>query len=242
MKGVIIIIMLFIISLSAQQVEVIIGTDTTSSYAGPINRFYNYSGHEAIYLQSEIGHSGNITHIAYYKQRGDNIDPIENVTVYMKHTADTSLATTLLSSVGFSIVFNGAFPNNSTNGWMEIALTTPFLYNNTDNLQVLILKGYQPYIPVPLCPYYRYTSTSPVYRCRQGGLDALPYLIQTFNRPNIKLTIVPSISLTENNFTNLIETEVKANPNPAINKTNISFNLSEAQKVSLKIYDTKGKL
>ncbi|MEO0092586.1 MAG: FlgD immunoglobulin-like domain containing protein [candidate division WOR-3 bacterium] len=245
MKG-LIIILLFIMSLPifAQPVEVIIGTDTTNSWNGPINRYYNYSAHEAIYLRSEISISGNITSIAYYKHSGLRVDPIAGTTIYMKHTEDSVLVTGNYSLVGYSEVFAGLFTNNAQQGWMEIQLTTPFQYNNINNLGILVLNGYM-YNWGNFAPKYRYTTTSPVYRTRQAASDASQptNLIQTYNRPNIKLTIFPTSSVTEHNFTNhLIINEFSAKPNPFTNKTNISFNLAQPQKVSLKIYDASGKL
>jgi hypothetical protein len=67
MKNLILLLFILCFCASAQQVEVIIGTDTTSSYYGPIYTGQYYSVHEAIYRQSEIGVAGTITHIAYYK-------------------------------------------------------------------------------------------------------------------------------------------------------------------------------
>lgn len=170
-------------------VQVIIGTATTNSYAGPMNRYYNYSAHEALYLQSEISSIGFITSIAYYKDHGTDLSPIANVIIYMKHTTDTVLTSGNYSLNGYTEVFNSSFTNNNLSGWMSVALTTPFYYNNNDNLQILILKGYQAYVST--CPYWCYTATNPLYRCRQSYGDAsIPVTItQTYNRPNIRLTI-----------------------------------------------------
>ncbi|MCX7785359.1 MAG: T9SS type A sorting domain-containing protein [candidate division WOR-3 bacterium] len=225
-------------------VEIIIGTDSTYSYHGPLNRSYNYSTHEAIYLQSEIGISGVITHIAYYKHLSVDLSPIENVAIYLKHTGEEILANGIYSLMGYTEVFTGTFTNNAHQGWMGVSLTTSFPYNNSDNLQILIIKGYQAYLAIqPI--WWRYTTTSPIYRTRQAYNDNTPptNLNQTYNRPNIRLMIRQVSDLIENDFnTHLIISKISATPNPFTNKTNISFNLSEAQKVSLKIYDTKGKL
>jgi len=168
--------------------EVIIGTGTSSSYYGPMDRYYNYSTHEAIYLQSEIGVTGSITNIAYYKDSGSDISAIESVTIYMKHTMSTTLASGTYSLTGYTQVFSGAFTNNAISGWMQINLSTPFEYNNTDNLQILVIKGYQDWIYG--YPYWRYTSTS-YYRTRQASLDNYQptSLTQTYYRPNIKINL-----------------------------------------------------
>jgi len=171
-------------------VQIIIGTGTATSYSGPMNRYYNYSSHEVIYLQSEINILGTITSIAYYKENGSDVNPIENVVIYMKHTTSSTLGSGTYSLTGYTEVFNGSFTNNATEGWMEVPLSTPFEYNNTDNLQILILKGYQAWISTTMCPYWRYTTT-PTYQCRQASSqNGQPTsLTQTYYRPNVMLTV-----------------------------------------------------
>jgi hypothetical protein len=148
-------------------VQIVIGTGTINSRNGPLNRYYNYSSHEVIYLQPEINIPGNITSIAYYKDNGSDVNPIENVVIYMKHTTSTILGSGTYSLTGYTEVFNGSFTNNATEGWMGVPLSAPFEYNNMDNLQILILKGYQVWIGTDMCPYWRYTTT-PTYQCRQA--------------------------------------------------------------------------
>ncbi|MCS7257809.1 MAG: choice-of-anchor J domain-containing protein, partial [candidate division WOR-3 bacterium] len=178
----------------AQQVEVIIGTDTTNQRAEPLDRYYNYNTHEAIYLQSEIDVAGTITHIAYYRHSGVNTDPITPVEIYMCHTTDAVVTTgsiTLPPPAPFELVYSGSFPNDAGEGWREVQLTNPFYYNNTQNLRILIVKGYQQYIPSANCPLWRYTTTSPNYRTRggRGDYSQPTSLSATYNRPNIRLKI-----------------------------------------------------
>ncbi|MEO0092355.1 MAG: choice-of-anchor J domain-containing protein [candidate division WOR-3 bacterium] len=170
---------------------IIIGTGTSSAATYPIYRFYNYSVHEAIYLQSEIGYYGDLTHLAYYKASGTDVNPIDSVKIYMKHTSDTALSAGAYSLDDYTLVYEGQFPNNATEGWMEITLTTPFRYNNVENLQILVLKGYQAYIST--YPYWRYT-TVPQVRNRYAYSDAsLPTTLSytTTNLPNIRFQMTP---------------------------------------------------
>ncbi|MCX7785820.1 MAG: T9SS type A sorting domain-containing protein, partial [candidate division WOR-3 bacterium] len=132
-------------------------------------------------------------------------------------------------------------------GWMEVQLDTPFVYNNTQNLQILIIKGFQQYISTTVCPYYRYTTTSPTYRTRQAASDASQptSLNQTYNRPNIRFTIVSAQGVTENIPNNLpLETKLYApRPNPAINGlAKISFVLAQPSWTKLSIYDASGRI
>ena len=140
------------------QADVQIGTiGTTTSNQIPINRWYDHSISETIYLQSEIG-SGQktIKSIAYYKASGTNLDPIVDVHIYMRHTTSTTATTgTVLASTtapytpvatGYQRVYSGNFPNDSATGWMKVDLDSLFVYNGVDNLQILVVKGFQSYV------------------------------------------------------------------------------------------------
>ncbi|HNX01047.1 MAG TPA: M14 family zinc carboxypeptidase, partial [Candidatus Cloacimonadota bacterium] len=170
-----------------------IGTGTsTQNY--PMDRYYNYSTYESIFLQSEIGIAGSINKIAFYKSSGSDINAITSVTIYMMHTTSTTLATGTYSLTGYTQVYSGSFTNNATSGWMEITLNTPFTYNNTNNLQVLVVKGNQTYLNSGY-PAWTYTSTSSNYRTRMNHNDtaAPTSLTKSYNRANIRLYVTPPV-------------------------------------------------
>jgi hypothetical protein len=225
--------------------QIIVGTATTNARVEPMDRYYNYSTHEAIYLQSEIGVAGTINQIGYYKESGTNIDPITPVTIYMKQTTDATLPSGTYSLTDYTQVYNGAYTNNATSGWMEVQLTTPFQYNNTSNLAILILKGNQAYISSGY-PYWGYTTTG-TYLARGARSDASQpsSLTQTFNRPNIKFLLTASAIEELNKLNNIpIITALYApKPNPVTNGiARITFSLAEPSKVSLRIYDASGRI
>ncbi|MBN2537660.1 hypothetical protein JXB37_05235, partial [candidate division WOR-3 bacterium] len=164
---------------------VIIGTGT-STQGYPLYRYWNYCTTEMIYLASEVNTSGNISAVAFEVGSWANV-AINSVTVYMKHTTDATLANGNYSLTGYTQVYSGSWPNTGT-GWMEVTLSTPFSYNGSDNLQILVLKGYESWTS---SSYYRYTTTSPNYRMRADFSDDYQptYLYQNYNRPNIRLDI-----------------------------------------------------
>jgi|GEM_PF-4291198 len=164
-----------------------IGTATTGSYFYTMNCNAANSVSEGIFLQEEIGCYGEITSFALYKNSGTNVDPINGVVIYMKHTPDATIETGAWDTTGYTRVFQGQFTNNATEGWMDVTLTTPFLYNNADNLRVLIVRqdaaitGY---------PYYRYTTTTPNYRSRYAYGAAVPTsLTRTYLRANVRMAM-----------------------------------------------------
>ncbi len=163
----------------------------TSSQSYPIDRYYNYSAHEAIYLASEIGMAGMIKSIGYYKSSGTDVNSIVSVTIYMKNTTATTLTTGTYSTSGYTQVYSGVFPNSSTSGWMSVDLNTQFSHNGT-NLSVLVVKGNQAWISsYPLWTYSVTTSS----RARQSRDDytAPTSLSATTNLPNLQLKMFPPV-------------------------------------------------
>jgi len=169
--------------------EVVIGNGTsTQSY--PIDRYYNYSSHEAIYLTSEIGTAGTIKSIGFYKASGADVNPIESVTVYMKNTSSNTLADGTYSTTGYTQVYSGTWPNTATSGWMEVNLDNQFAYDGS-NLSILTIKGNQAW--TSNYPVWTYTTASPA-RARQSRNDNYQptSLTASTNLPNLKLKIFPT--------------------------------------------------
>ena len=163
----------------------------TSSQSYPIDRYYNYSAHEAIYLASEIAMAGNIKSIGFYKASGGDVNVIEAVSIYMKHTTANSMSNGDYSLDGYTLVYDGNFPNTDASGWMEVDLANMFNYNGTQNLSLLIVKGYQQWINN--YPYWTYSSTATA-RVRQNRSDsAAPIALTTSTYlPNLMLKLFPA--------------------------------------------------
>ena len=160
----------------------------------PLDRYYNYSVHEAIYLDSEIGLGGQIKSIAYNKTSGTDQSGIEAVSIYMKDTTESVMASGNYSLTGYTQVYSGVFPNTSASGWMEVNLNPMYNHESGSNLQILVVKGYQQWISA--YPSWEYSST-PTSRARQERNDnAQPTtLSSTNNLPNLRLKIFPATQL-----------------------------------------------
>lgn len=168
--------------------EIIIGSGS-STQTHPLDRYWNYSTHEAIYLASEMQAPSSIKSLAYYKASGADTSPIDAVKVYMKNTDEATLTTGNYSTDGYTLVFDGSFPNDNTSGWMEVDLDSRFSYNGS-NLGILIVKGHQTYTSSR--PYWTYSSVSP-NRARQNQSDSEQptNLTATSNLPNMRLKVFP---------------------------------------------------
>jgi len=165
----------------------------TSTQAYPLDRYYNYSAHEAIYLASEIGMAGTIKSLAFQKDSGSDLNPIELVSIYMKNTSATSLATGNYSTTGYTLVYSGTYPNNAASGWMEVNLNPMFEYDGTSNLAVLTVKGFQQWISA--YPNWRYSTASNRARQNHSDTAAPTSLTATGNLPNILFRVFPMIEV-----------------------------------------------
>ncbi len=149
---------------SASAQTVVVGNGTAISVFSPLNRTNDYCVYEVIYLASQINLSGTVTTLGFQKIDGVNPDSIENVKLYLKHTPQTALTAGTYDTTGYTLVFDGSFPNDAGPGWREVALNGLFTYDGINNLQVLVSKGYQAAMPNDSTrPRWLYTNigTSP---------------------------------------------------------------------------------
>ncbi|MBS4016035.1 MAG: T9SS type A sorting domain-containing protein, partial [Candidatus Latescibacteria bacterium] len=225
-------------------IEIVIGTGTSGSSIYCIYAYRAYTVSNAIYLQSEIGYYGYITNLAYYKTSGTNTTQIDDVKIYMRRTDQSTVATGAYDTTGFTRVYSGSFPIYAI-GWMGVEVNPPFLYNNQDNLEILILKG--PPAMTSGYPSWQYTTQSPNYRNRYQYSDAgwPTSLTQTYYRPNIRFYLTPTApGVEELPFEFPCITILNAaKPNPlSRGVTNISFSIGAPTNAALKIYDASGRL
>ena len=112
--------------------------DGTNQVAYGLEPYFNYGITQQIYLQSDIGSGGDITHISF-KYDG-YVAEDRTIVVYMGHTSSSSFATTSswLASGSLTQVFSGALSVTTTAGWFQITLDNAFTYNNSDNLIIAI--------------------------------------------------------------------------------------------------------
>ena len=180
--------------------EIIIGTGTSTAYTSPFNNLYNNSWDECIYLSSEIQSAGAITDIAYYYDGTATSNYVyTTLKIYMGHTTRSAISSTTdwTPANDLTLVYDGTnITNPTTQGWFNITLDNPFVYNGTDNLVVVVTKSVSNYNGSFT---YRYTSTSPDYRCMYRQSDSNPATYtshpgsasgsRTYNRANIRLTM-----------------------------------------------------
>ena len=136
----------------AEVVELGDGSTTTNSYL-PTYEFYSYSLTQQIYTADEIGTAGTINSIAFYATSSAS----RTLQVYMVHTTQSAFASTTswVTPTSADMVYSGSV-YWTANGWTTITLSTPFEYNGTDNLCLIVDDNTGSY--VSSCGKYVYNA------------------------------------------------------------------------------------
>lgn len=140
---------LFILFNYAAIAQVTIGSgtavDSNSGLSSPISNWYNYSLSQTIYLASEINASGTITSLEFPLNNSGSLSASDDlITVWMGYTTKTQFNSTVGAN-GADIVDvatltkvldNGSLVKTGSN--TVYTLTTPFPYNGTGNLIIVV--------------------------------------------------------------------------------------------------------
>ncbi len=132
--------MMVLVSGNVWAEEVIAGTGTNAYNNLPLYSHTHYSSTtECIYTPDELKGAGVILSIAYNANSINNTQsfPIE---VYMRHrkSATYSNVNDYAPASSLTLVYSGKMSFKV--GWNTIGLTTPFVYNGSDNLEVVVCK------------------------------------------------------------------------------------------------------
>ena len=183
--------LLIVFSGTAFGEEVIVGTGTSTSDVLPFCSDGNYySTTECIYTATELNGAGVITQIAYNVSSANNTNPMP-IKVYMRHrNNDTySSSSDCAPAAELTLVFSGDI--YITRGWNTITLDTPFAYNGSDNLEVVVCKNRNTSSSTS-DNYFYYTSTSDktLYRrsssSNYGDVTYTSDFRKSSSRPNTK--------------------------------------------------------
>jgi|GEM_PF-1997506 len=225
-------------SLNAQTQTVVVGTSSLISAFSPIVKSYECVAYEAIYLSTEIGYSGSISSFGFNRVDGTDTLPFDSVSIFMKQTAFTSLTAGNVDTTGYTLVYEGPFPNNGGIGWREVALDTSFTYSTSSNLSVMVFKHTQTAtLSTPVSPRWYYTSVSSNRSRRYYGaipISSVTSLSATNVLSDIRITVgtVGIVDISAGLFS--------VYPNPTNGIIHIVLHNSEIS--SLKISDINGRI
>jgi len=202
MKKYLLIPMLLLVVFSVFASEYIIGTGTSTQSYVPFYGLYDYSWSKTIYTKAEINEAGltsagNIDAISYYVGNTPSNYLMEDQRVYIRHTtlaayetATDETGTGYPDNTSFTLVFQGDLVFNG-GGWFDIVLTTPFPWNNTDNIEILWENWDGDYVSgYPNFCYTTATNTC-VYKYQDNSFPTT-FGTRSSSRPNIKLGQIDS--------------------------------------------------
>ena len=109
--------------------------ESTNSYL-PSYSNYNYTLSQQIYTPNEIGEAGNIINISYFNA---SVTQTRSYDIYMVHTDKSTFtsSTDWITVTEADRVYSGSV--TITKGyWTTIVLDTPFAYNGTSNLAIIV--------------------------------------------------------------------------------------------------------
>jgi subtilisin family serine protease len=179
--------------------EVIIGTGTTSNgttTACPVNQYYRSLHGQSVYTAGELNAAGvigpiNITQIGF-NITGLPAQAMPNFVVRMGHTSASNVASWISTSL--TQVWSSASYQPTATGWNMYTLSTPFLWNGTDNIVVDTAFG--------LIGSWnssgttQYTEVTNGYRYGRSDDDDQTNVFTggstSTNRPNLKLALLPN--------------------------------------------------
>ncbi len=179
--------------------EVIIGTGTNSNgttTACPVNQYWRSLHGQSVYTAAELNAAGvvgpiNITQIGF-NITGLPAQAMPNFVVRMGHTTAANVASWI--STGLSQVWSGASYQPTATGWNMYTLSTPFLWNGTDNL--LVDTGFGLIASYNQSGTTEYSTVTNGYRYnRSDSADQTAVFTggsTSTNRPNLKLALLPN--------------------------------------------------
>ncbi|MBX7044791.1 MAG: fibronectin type III domain-containing protein [Ignavibacteria bacterium] len=153
----------------------------------PLNQSNTYDRFASIYPQSDIGTSGTITKLAFFVGKESSTNG--NIQIWMNHKGTTTFSgpETVNNQLGGATqVYSGNPFTNWEAGWAMIDLTTPFTYNGTDNIEVIVYndRGGSPTSDTKQFLAKNYGVSTSMYwsNTNNGNVNGTTYSI----RPNIR--------------------------------------------------------
>ena len=118
----------------------ITGDSTGSSYYTPVNNYYNYTLTETIIEAAEIGGPMRIDTISLHYMYSSPMTNKTDVTIWLQPTTKSSFSSTsdidLLDSSIAVQIFSDSM--NFSYGWNDIVLPTPYVFDGTSNLMLIV--------------------------------------------------------------------------------------------------------
>ncbi len=120
--------------------EVAVGDGTTTNVYLPSYSLYKHGYTQQIYTASELGGANTFKSLSFYLV---NLSQQRNFSIYLMHTTATTSSDWLPAATA-QLVYSGP-QTLVANSWNTFNFTTPFVYNGTDNLAVIVIDANDSY-------------------------------------------------------------------------------------------------
>ena len=126
---------------------VTVGSGTESLMYVPSYSYYKNDISQQIYTAAEIGYTGTINSIAFYN---DGAEKTRTWDVYMVKTTKTAFdsQTDWITATSSDLVFSGSV-TMTADAWTALTLSTPFDFDGTTNLAIIVDDNTGSYLPSP---------------------------------------------------------------------------------------------
>lgn len=194
---------------SIAQTNVIIPATNSNSGSTrfPLGTYWGYERAAMIYAPGEFGGVvGQITAVSFYVNSLTSPGPMTNVRVYLKTRSDFfTTATTYASETSGLTASYGptttAASALTAGQWYTITLATPFTYNGTENLEVIVETNFggTGSGEGSASKQFRYTTQADESRMQAWADDTAPPSgtgTLSLNRPNVRFTVTESPCVT----------------------------------------------
>ncbi len=193
-------------NVGASPAVAIIGTGTSSTgttEACPVNVYFQSLHGQSVYTKAELNAAGVVGPI-YITQIGFNItglptQAMPNFVIRMGHTRATNVVNWI--SAGLTRVWSSTSFQPTATGWNMFTLSTPFLWNGTDN--IVVDTAFAQTASYSKTGTVQYTSVSNGYRFVRMDSSDQTYVFSggstSSSRPNLRLTLGrATVSINEN--------------------------------------------
>ncbi|MBP5527473.1 MAG: C10 family peptidase [Bacteroidales bacterium] len=115
-------------------------TSTNTAIQYPVNNYYKYTLSETIIDAAELQGMGQITSISYRYNHTSASSSKNDVTIWIQPTTKTAFSSNsdieTLNTANAVMVYSGEL--NCSQGWNEFLFTTPYNYDGTSNLMIIV--------------------------------------------------------------------------------------------------------
>ena len=206
--------------------KLVVGSGTYTRNDYPFHLYFHYNLTQQIYTPSELGNkAGSILSLDFF--RVDNNPCKNSIEIYLVKTTKNSFesGTDWIKVTDADKVFSGSVDFVS-NGWTTITLDTPFDYDGTSNLAVIV------YDPMVSGDDYGSSRSFRVFNCAAN--QAIQYLSDSTD-PTVEPTVSGSIVTSKNQLRIRFATEkMELADNATDNSTTIAANDRRDADVTLK--------